>query len=179
MPPYIYHSATVAGPAAQDAFDVKLNQTIFAAAFGLGGLIFLGVLAYVSFWLVGRCSGRRDSKLDKIPPKALLLPTQLNEKTRASHASSSLFPGIGNDTEKLDLDAGMPQHGRRRFWFSKMRDTTADFMVRCASLLRVSCVYVISPKRFQKHAILRLLKLLLSLLRLMSTLGTLALASSS
>ena len=120
MAPYTYHAATVAGPAAQDAFDVKLNQSIFAAAFALGGLIFVGVLAYLSYWIMGRCTASRGGSVEKMPPKALLLPAQVEGKgdTRCSLSQSA---------KRESSDAGlenMPQRDRRLFWFRTMRSSS-------------------------------------------------------
>ena len=128
MAPYTYHAYTVATPqGSQDAFDARLNQTIFAAAFGLAGLFVLGMAAYVSYWTVGRCAAKRFIKIKK-PPFALTLPA------RADARSKGLLPPMktaspvldGNLSPELGFNEKLPEGEvqRRSWWYSKLRSLT-------------------------------------------------------
>lgn len=111
-----YKAATVYLPASQDAFDARLNQTVFAAAFGLAGLVFLGVIAYLSYWAVGRCKANRRAsaageKASYKGRRALLLPGQVAARAKGNGGAD------GGCEEKMADCA----RERRRFWFKKMR----------------------------------------------------------
>ena len=125
MAPYTYHAATVAAPqGSQDAFDARLNQTIFAAAFGLAGLFVLGLSAYVSYLMVGRCAAKRIGRIRK-PPFALTLPARVDAR------SKGLLPplkppssaSVDGDLPDLDVDEKIPEGEvqRRSWWFSRLR----------------------------------------------------------
>ncbi|KAF7797266.1 hypothetical protein EIP86_008461 [Pleurotus ostreatoroseus] len=112
-----YKAATVymPNPASQDAFDAKLNQTVFAVAFGLAALVFLGAAAWVSYWAVGRCRAQRRAStgVQKTGPRALLLPGQV-----AARDSLKGEEGLDDEPEE---NIGEGEKERRSFWFKKMR----------------------------------------------------------
>ena len=64
--------------AAQDAFDAKLNQTIFIIAFVVGGLSQLAAASYLCFWLIRKYRNRKalDTPQEKQLPKQLLLSSR-------------------------------------------------------------------------------------------------------
>lgn len=64
---------------AQDAFDAKLNQTIFVIALVVGGFIQATALLYLCFWLIRKSRARKpplDTTQEKRLPKQLLLPSR-------------------------------------------------------------------------------------------------------
>lgn len=69
--------------AQQDATDARINQTVFAFAFAAAGLILLGAVAYICFWIIGRWTKSSVEGEDNAPPRPLILPVKLEEAGKA------------------------------------------------------------------------------------------------
>lgn len=66
MPPSFsaQHPLSPAAGAQQDALDATINQTVFALAFALAGVVVLGACAYLCFVAVGRWRVRAPEAAD-------------------------------------------------------------------------------------------------------------------
>lgn len=67
MPPSFsaQHPLSPAAGAQQDALDATINQTVFALAFALVGVVVLGACAYLCFVAVGRWRARAPQVVDR------------------------------------------------------------------------------------------------------------------
>lgn len=90
MAPAVSYQSPVAA-AAQDAFDVKLNQTVFIIAFISGAIILFAAMTYLCFWVVRNYRSQRALKLDeKTDQKQIQLPKQFLLSNRTEISAS--FP---------------------------------------------------------------------------------------
>ena len=94
MPPSSQHPLGSMAGAQQDVLDATINQTVFALAFVLGGVVVLGACAYMCFFAVGRwrrravCSGgdlyvEQEGLEGMDVPRRLILPRKVEADAKA------------------------------------------------------------------------------------------------